>query len=145
MHVTKMLVYVMQESRWVRILKLNVESRYLNSPFCILTLMPFFLHWMYWWGILVSNMRSQAGVLQFLSPPSASSLPLSSTFSRKSMNGIYYGKSPKIVTCSSEVLEFSLCMKCFWYLPILNTFHNWHDECRAPSVSQDLVVFLVYQ
>lgn len=35
-------------SRWLRILGRNVETRYLNSSFCILTLMPFFLHWTYW-------------------------------------------------------------------------------------------------
>lgn len=64
-------------SRWLRILEQNVETRYLNSSFCIRTLMPFFFHWTYWWGILVSNVRSQTGVLWFLPSPPAPSLPLS--------------------------------------------------------------------
>lgn len=92
-------------SRWVRILELNVEPSYLNSSFSVLNLLPFFLHWTYWWGILVSSMRSQCGVLWFLSPPPALSCPLPSTFWRKIMSGISYGKSPQIVTCASEVLE----------------------------------------
>lgn len=130
-------------NRWVRILELHVESRYLNSSFCILTLMPFFLHWTYQWGILVSITRSQSGVLWFLSPPPAPSLPLPSIFWRKIMSETAYGKSPQIVTCGSEVLES---------VPVPETFlvplypHYFSQLARQmPSASRDLVAFLVYQ